>query len=46
MRIEMGEVGKKVELLPPRRVIPNVDAGETSNRGRWQSQSKHVMSNF
>jgi hypothetical protein len=35
MRIEVGEPGKKVELLLPRKVIRTVDAGETSNRGRW-----------
>jgi hypothetical protein len=35
MRIEMGELGKKVELLLPGKVIPSVDAGETSNRVRW-----------
>lgn len=41
-----GNPAKKVELLPAQKGIHLVGPGETSKRGRWQSQLKHGMSNF
>lgn len=37
---------QKVELFLSQRVIHSVCAAETSDQGRWLSQSKHVISNF